>query len=92
MNIALKLKVIKDNPCKYVERPKREKFKPEILDIRWSSGKHIHPMYYTNKIGKVAKIAKINKTIRFHDIETHQCNFNVTARYKFKSYSRTSGT
>lgn len=31
MNRALKLKVIKDNPCKYVERPKRIKFTPEVL-------------------------------------------------------------
>jgi integrase len=31
MNRALTLKIIKDNPCKYVERPKRIKFKPEIL-------------------------------------------------------------
>lgn len=26
MNRALKLRLIKDNPCKYIERPKREKF------------------------------------------------------------------
>jgi len=33
MNRALKLKIIKDNPCKYVERPKRDKFKAETLDV-----------------------------------------------------------
>lgn len=32
-NRALKLKLIKDNPCKFVERPKRDKFTPDILDI-----------------------------------------------------------
>lgn len=31
MNRALKLKLIKDNPCKFVERPKREKFIPDTL-------------------------------------------------------------
>lgn len=31
MNRALKLRLIKDNPCKYIERPKREKFTPDIL-------------------------------------------------------------
>lgn len=33
MERALKLKVIKDNPCKYIERPKRDKFTPEVLDV-----------------------------------------------------------
>ena len=33
MNRALKLKLIKDNPCKYIERPKRTNFKPDILDV-----------------------------------------------------------
>lgn len=33
MNRALKLKLIRDNPCKYVERPKRTNFKPDILDV-----------------------------------------------------------
>lgn len=33
MNRALKLKIIKDNPCKYVERPKRDKFKPNTLSV-----------------------------------------------------------
>lgn len=33
MNRALKLKIIKDNPCKYVERPKRDKFTPDTLTI-----------------------------------------------------------
>lgn len=31
MNRALKLRLIKENPCKYIERPKREKFTPDIL-------------------------------------------------------------
>ncbi|MHC1683461.1 MAG: tyrosine-type recombinase/integrase [Clostridiaceae bacterium] len=33
MTRALKLKIIKDNPCKYVERPRRDKFTPDTLDI-----------------------------------------------------------
>jgi integrase len=33
MNRALKLKLIRDNPCKYIERPKRTHFKPDILDV-----------------------------------------------------------
>ena len=33
MNRALKLKIIKDNPCRYVERPKRTKFIPNTLSI-----------------------------------------------------------
>ncbi|WP_097026141.1 tyrosine-type recombinase/integrase [Clostridium peptidivorans] len=33
MNRALHLKLIKDNPCKYVERPKRDKFTPDTLEI-----------------------------------------------------------
>lgn len=33
MNRALHLKIIKDNPCKYVERPKRNKFTPDTLEI-----------------------------------------------------------
>jgi integrase len=32
MNRALKLKLIRDNPCKYIERPKRSNYKAEILD------------------------------------------------------------
>ena len=32
-NRALKLKLIKDNPCKYIERPKRDKFIPDVLTI-----------------------------------------------------------
>ncbi|KNF09327.1 phage integrase family [Gottschalkia purinilytica] len=32
-NRAIKLKVLKDNPCKYVDRPKREKFTPNTLTI-----------------------------------------------------------
>ncbi|MFR4582273.1 hypothetical protein [Clostridium cadaveris] len=31
MNRALKLRLIKENPCKYIERPKREKFTPDTL-------------------------------------------------------------
>lgn len=38
------------------------------LIMKWYSGKYIHPMFYTNKIGKVLKAAKINKKIRFHDL------------------------
>lgn len=33
MERALKLKIIKDNPCKYVERPKRDKFTPDTLEV-----------------------------------------------------------
>ncbi|WP_443660096.1 tyrosine-type recombinase/integrase [Clostridium algidicarnis] len=33
MNRALKLKVIKDNPCKYVERPRRDKYTPDTLEV-----------------------------------------------------------
>lgn len=33
MNRALKLRLIKDNPCKYVEKPQRDKFNPEVLEI-----------------------------------------------------------
>ncbi len=33
MNRALKLRIIKDNPCKYVERPQREKFEADTLTI-----------------------------------------------------------
>ncbi|MHC1720828.1 MAG: tyrosine-type recombinase/integrase [Clostridiaceae bacterium] len=33
MERAIKLRVIKENPCKYVERPKREKFTPDTLDV-----------------------------------------------------------
>ena len=33
MERAFKLKVIKDNPCKYLERPKRDKFTPDTLDV-----------------------------------------------------------
>lgn len=189
MNRALKLKLIKDNPCKYIERPRREKFTPDTLDINeisilinnlnlenendymfyialkltlelglrrgelsglewsnidfknnmisiknnmiysnghvfittpktiesnrniyisddllkllkklhksqiknklsygefyeknifndkecdfimcWSTGKNIHPMYYTNKLPKLLKSCNINKNIRFHDL------------------------
>lgn len=32
MNRALKLRIIKDNPCKYIERPQRDKFTPDVLD------------------------------------------------------------
>ncbi|WP_415578643.1 hypothetical protein [Hathewaya histolytica] len=32
-NRTLKLKLIKDNPCKYIERPKRDKFIPYVLTI-----------------------------------------------------------
>ncbi|URZ15777.1 Tyrosine recombinase XerC [Clostridium felsineum DSM 794] len=38
------------------------------LIMKWCSGKYIHPMFYTNKIRKVLKLAKINKAIRFHDL------------------------
>lgn len=38
------------------------------LIMRWCSGKYIHPMFYTNKIKKVLKAAKINKNVRFHDL------------------------
>ena len=31
MTRALKLRIIKDNPCKYIERPKRDKFVPNTL-------------------------------------------------------------
>lgn len=33
MNRALRLKIVKDNPCKYVERPQREKFTPDTLSV-----------------------------------------------------------
>lgn len=33
MERALKLKMIKTNPCKYIERPKRDKFTPDTLEI-----------------------------------------------------------
>ncbi|MDF2883822.1 MAG: integrase family protein [Clostridiaceae bacterium] len=33
MTRAVKLKIIKDNPCKYIERPKRDKFTPDTLEI-----------------------------------------------------------
>lgn len=33
MTRALKLKIIKDNPCKYVERPRRDKFTPDTLEV-----------------------------------------------------------
>lgn len=33
MNRALKLKMVKDNPCNSVERPKRDKFTPDTLEI-----------------------------------------------------------
>jgi integrase len=33
MNRAVKLKILRDNPCKYVERPRRDKFTPDVLDI-----------------------------------------------------------
>lgn len=33
LNRALKLKIINDNPCKYVERPKRDKFKAKTLEV-----------------------------------------------------------
>lgn len=33
MERALKLKVINDNPCKYIERPKRDNFTPDTLDV-----------------------------------------------------------
>lgn len=38
------------------------------LIMVWSSGKYIHPMFYTNKIDKVLKATKINKKIGFHDL------------------------
>ena len=34
----------------------------------WSTGKNIHPMYYTNKLPKLFKSCNINKNIRFHDL------------------------
>lgn len=35
--------------------------------LRWSDGKYVHPMYFTNKLPKMLKQCGINKKIRFHD-------------------------
>ncbi len=35
--------------------------------LKWCDGKHVHPMYFTNKLPKVLKQCGINKKIRFHD-------------------------
>ncbi|EPS55255.1 TPA: tyrosine-type recombinase/integrase [Clostridium botulinum] len=205
MNRALKLKIIKDNPCKYVERPKRDKFIPDVLEIeeiekllnaldledrydymfnialkitlelglrrgelgglewkdvnfkenilsvknnliytnghvkmttpktlescrniyiseklvelfknlktkqdvdkekyrdfyeknvfnnieydfvmRWDNGKYIHPMYYTNKLTKVIKKAKIDKKVRFHDLRHTNATLLLSQGVDFK--------
>lgn len=51
-----------------------EFYKTNIFDnkeydfiLKWSDGKHVHPMYFTNKLPKVLKQCGINKKVRFHD-------------------------
>ncbi|KRU36853.1 tyrosine-type recombinase/integrase [Clostridium sporogenes] len=38
LNRAVKLQMINDNPCKFVDRPKRKKFKPSVLTLEEING------------------------------------------------------
>jgi len=53
--------------------------------LTWETGRKIHPMYYTNRFGKLLKESSIVKAIRFHDIRHTNATLLLSQGVDFKT-------
>lgn len=58
LNQAVKFRMIRDNPCKYVERPKRDKFEASIMTLE--EFKEFHDSLKENKYNDYIMILATN--------------------------------
>ncbi|QIB28127.1 tyrosine-type recombinase/integrase [Caloranaerobacter azorensis] len=52
--------------------------------MTWENGKHIHPLYYTQRFNKLLKQLNINRKIRFHDLRHTNATLLLSQGVDFK--------
>lgn len=53
--------------------------------LTWENGKRLHPLYYTQKFGKLLKESDIEKKVRFHDLRHSNATLLLSQGVDFKT-------
>jgi integrase len=59
--------------------------KPYSLIMTWENGKHVHPLYYTQRISRLLVPLNITRTIRFHDLRHTNATLLLSEGIDFKT-------
>lgn len=53
--------------------------------MTWEAGKHVHPLYYTQRISRLMALLGIERTIRFHDLRHTNATLLLSQGVDFKT-------